>query len=115
MDTNGNIVEFVGIRSYGGLGANSYTTGIITINNCFALDNVPPGLYQLRILVRLSDNEQWRIANMSLEGTPTAIPFTVNPYVGATPGGGYRLVLENFTSIIMLEHSVRQNVANLEH
>jgi hypothetical protein len=76
VDDTNEIVAHIGTRSYGGLGALSYSTGIITISDCSVPDTVDPGIYQLRIVVRTTGNE-WRIATLAVDGIPTSIPFTV--------------------------------------
>jgi hypothetical protein len=77
LDNSGNIVKVIGTRNYGGLGANSYTTGTITINNCSVTNDVLPGQYRLSIVVASPVGASWRIANMSIAGVPNSIDFTV--------------------------------------
>ena len=77
VDNNNLIIAHIGTRNYGALGANSYSTGSITINNCSVQNNVPSKQYRLRIAVKRTGEDEWRIANMSNDGVPASIDFTV--------------------------------------
>jgi hypothetical protein len=74
VDNAGNIVEVIGmgntsLRNPGG------TTSLIE-RNCTVPATVPPGQYQLRIVIRPTDGE-WRLATLALPDVPSSIPFTV--------------------------------------
>jgi len=73
VDDSGNIAAVVGTRNIGLRVGNQLTTTF----NCTVPNTVRPGPYQLRIVVRPSANDQWRIATMSIDDVPTGIDFTV--------------------------------------
>jgi len=50
-------------------------TSVINMD-CVVSNTVPPGRYQLRMVVRTTGND-WRIVTDSYQGGPTSIPFTV--------------------------------------
>jgi hypothetical protein len=75
IDNNNNIVEHVGIRENGAL--NVGANGNLRNMNCSVPITVPPGLYRLRIVVRPTGADEWRVATLSYQGAPTSIEFTV--------------------------------------
>jgi len=97
VDNNGKIVEVIGVASTGQRGTGG-TSGTININS-YVPETVPPGQYNLRIVARPTGGD-WEIVKMSAirDGVPSSIPFTVTPYQGATPGGGYGMALTSFTT-----------------
>jgi len=98
VDDNGNIVEIIGTRSAGSLNAGSNASSRDL--NAYVPETVAPGQYRLRIIVKPTDSDEWRFATMSMGDVSSTINFTVTPYRGETPGGGYGLVLEQFESEI---------------
>jgi len=74
VDNNGGMEI---IRTVNWSGTNINNTRSSTINNCAVPKTVKPGKYQLRIVVRPHDSEQWKISTFSYNNAPTAIDFTV--------------------------------------
>jgi len=95
VDNNRRITAVIGIANRNALNPGS-TGGALTIN-CFVPETIRAGSYRLMAVVRPADGE-WRIAMLAVGDTPSAINVTVNPYTGATPGGGYGLALTAFTA-----------------
>jgi hypothetical protein len=83
VDNNGNIVEIVGTRDAGGLGAG--LLGTLRELNCTVPATVPPGQYQLRIVIKPKDSGDWKIATLSLPDIPNSIDFTVADPNSPTP------------------------------
>jgi len=75
VDNNNNIVAVLGNRSRAAI--NPGSTRVLTTINCTIPYSVLPGQYRLRIVIRTIDNEEWKIATMSLPDIPTSINFTV--------------------------------------
>ncbi|MDR2542131.1 MAG: C10 family peptidase [Treponema sp.] len=94
VDNSGNIAAIIGTRTPGQ--RNPGGTASSATMECFVPETVRPGQYQLRMVIRPEGVEQWRVATLSLPNVPTAINFTVT--AGVAMGGGYGLVLENFSS-----------------
>jgi len=67
--------------------------------NSFVPETVPPGKYKLRVAVKPTDGD-WKVITKSAirDGIHSAFDFTVTPYQGTTPGGGYGLALTNFST-----------------
>jgi hypothetical protein len=76
VDSNGNIVSIIGTRDNGALNAGS-TAGNTRDMTCIVPNTVPPGRYQLRIVVKPSGADEWRVATLSYQNSPTSIDFTV--------------------------------------
>ncbi|MDR2580378.1 MAG: C10 family peptidase, partial [Fibromonadaceae bacterium] len=76
VDNNGEIVEVIRDINWNTLNPGSGYRGQ-TINNITMPNTVPPGQYQLGIVVRPTGVEEWRLATLSLPGVPTSIDFTV--------------------------------------
>jgi hypothetical protein len=102
VDNNGNIKAIIGSRSRSAL--NSGSTSSAGDAYSYVPSAIAPGQYKLRIAVKPTDSEEWRIATMSVGDIPTSIPITVT--AGVVMGGGYWLVLEKFESE---KNSVSQN------
>jgi len=96
VDINNNVISIIGTSSMGE--GSSWTRDENRPVNCYIFDTVTPGQYKLRIVTRLTDGT-WKPVTLSLigNGVPTSINVTVNPYTGATAGGGYGLSLESFS------------------
>jgi len=94
INSSGNISSVLGIVSFGTL--NPAASRSSTISG-FVPDNLNPGQYKLRMVVRPTGGE-WKVATMSLDTVPNAIDFTVGvrKETGGAPGGGYGLALETF-------------------
>jgi hypothetical protein len=73
IDNNGNIVAVIGTRNISLRVGNQLTTTF----NCTVPNTVRPGQYNLRIVVRPNENENWRIVTLSLDGVPNSIEFNV--------------------------------------
>jgi len=74
-DSNNNIVAVIGTRN---IGERSLTgSSGNQLINCTVPNTVRPGRYQLRIVIRPTGEEQWRIASWSYDGSPVSIDFTV--------------------------------------
>ncbi|MDR0291166.1 MAG: hypothetical protein LBI06_09540, partial [Treponema sp.] len=75
VDNNNNIVAV--LRSWN---TSNYVVGARNSNpvniTCTVPNTVTPGRYRLRMVVRPTGGE-WRIATISVEGSPTSIDFTV--------------------------------------
>jgi hypothetical protein len=95
VNNNGSIAAIIRIVNFNELNPLSNRTSTI---NSFVPDNVEPGQYQLRMVIRPTDGE-WKIITKSAidNSIPNAINFTVNPYAGVIPGGGYGQALTSFT------------------
>jgi len=74
-DKNDNIVAVIRSVSRGAL--NPGSTRILTTLNCTMPNTVPAGKYRLRIVINTIDNEEWRIATMSINDVPASIDFEV--------------------------------------
>ena len=72
VDNNGKIVEVVRSRDYERLGSG--TTRTSTIGSCKA--TAASGRYKLSIVVKPNGGE-WRVVELSYQGNPTSIDFTV--------------------------------------
>jgi len=78
VDNNGNIVAILGTRTPGA--RNPRSTAASATMNCIVPNTVRPGRYQLRMVIRPGndrDNNEWRIATLSLPNILTSIDFTV--------------------------------------
>jgi hypothetical protein len=75
VDNSDKIVAIVGTRSAGSLNVGS--TGTLREMNCTVPATVPPGQYKLRIVIKPTGSDEWRIATMSLPDVPNSIGFTV--------------------------------------
>jgi len=94
VDENNNIAAVIGSVSRGALNPDS--SRILTTINCTVPNNVPLGDYRLRIVIRRIDNEEWKIATLSLPDIPNAIPITI--IAGQANSGGYGQALTSFTT-----------------
>jgi len=103
VDNNGNIVSVIGMVNYGSINAGSSRASNI---NCFVPETVGAGQYRLRIVTRL-EGEVWRVNTLANSGIPNTVNFTVNQAERGVPGGGYGIVLEEFTPA---NASIPQNV-----
>ena len=75
VDNNGNIVgEVMGVGTSQSRNPGGQTALVTRI--CSIPNTVPPGQYQLRIVIRPTGGE-WRIAALSYNNAPTSIDFTV--------------------------------------
>jgi hypothetical protein len=93
LDSAGNKV-IVGAINYNALNPGSARNSTI---NAFVPENITLGQYYLQIVIRPTDNEEWRVATLALPDIPTVINFTVNlAESSATLGGGYGMGLVTF-------------------
>jgi len=74
VDNSGNIVEVINSYDVSGLDAG-YTRSVGL--NCKVPSTVSSGQYRLRIVVKPSSNDEWRVATMAVDGVPTAVDFAV--------------------------------------
>jgi hypothetical protein len=95
VDNNGNVKAIVGNSSLSARNPGSTLTFGETFN--FAPLSVASGQYKLKIAVKPANSEEWRIVTASVGDAPLAIDFTVTAEESATLGGGYGLVLEEFS------------------
>jgi hypothetical protein len=75
VDNNGNIAAVVGTSSIGRI--NSGVTGSERVLDCTIPDTVHPGHYQLRMVVRPTGEEQWRVATLALPDVPNRYDFII--------------------------------------
>jgi len=75
MDNNNNIVEILGTLNIPS-NANSNMAAGKKIK-CKVPGTIEPGQYKLRIVVKTSGNDEWRVVTTALSGVPTFIDFTV--------------------------------------
>ena len=94
LDNNGNIVTVLGTWNTTQLPAGT-GSGVIRNINSSVPAAVSPGVYKLRMLVRI-DGGEWRVATFSSEGVPTSIDLTVTKGSPA-PTGGYGMAVERLT------------------
>jgi hypothetical protein len=92
-DNNGNIKAIIGSRNRSAINPGSTSSAGDAYS--YVPSTITPGQYKLRIAVKPTDSEEWRIA-MSMPDIPNAIPITVT--AGLANGGGYGIVLEEFSS-----------------
>jgi hypothetical protein len=79
VDNNNAIVAVIGTRSLSARDPGLGVTGS-GVTNCTVPNTVPPGRYRLMVVVRPgnnADNNQWRIATLSMPGITNSIDFTV--------------------------------------
>jgi len=74
IDSNGNIVEVIGMGNTGVRNPGGTTSSIE--RNCTVPNTVAHGQYKLRVVIRPTGGE-WRIASLSLPDVPNSIEFTV--------------------------------------
>jgi len=108
VDNNNNIVAVIGSRSRSAL--NPGSTRILTTINCTIPYGVLPGQYRLRIVIRTIDNEEWKIATMSLSDIPTSINFTVTTGVRSPFLDFFHSVAAYRTAAGNIEVIVNQNL-----
>jgi hypothetical protein len=75
VDNNGDIVAIIGTQSFRERDPGS-ASGIGEASSIVP-PTVPPGQYQLRVVIRPTGEEEWRLATLALPDVPTSIPFTV--------------------------------------
>jgi hypothetical protein len=93
VDNNSDIVEVIGSTNLGAFNPGSmYSNRPV---NCIVPNTVTPGSYRLRFVVRPTGGE-WRIATITINDVPNAIPITVT--AGEANGGGYGLGLLGLTA-----------------
>jgi hypothetical protein len=74
---NGSIVEVIKSVNFGGSLNHNSTRSINNLSDCIVPNTVNPGQYRLGIVTRPTNNNEWRIATMSIENCPTSYNFTV--------------------------------------
>jgi hypothetical protein len=105
VDNDGGIVKVIETTNAGTRYPGGTTSAIVS--NCFVPETINAGQYRLRIVTRPADGE-WKFVTLSDagNGVPSSIDFTVAPAASGASGGGYGLVLEEFSSE---KTSVQQN------
>jgi len=75
VDNSGN---FTVIGSFGNTSVwNPGSSNNNLTINCTVPPDTQTGSYQLRVVIRTTDNNEWRFATLSNDGVPTSIDFTV--------------------------------------
>jgi hypothetical protein len=75
VDNSGN---FTVIGSFGNTAVwNPGSSNNNLTINCTVPSNTQTGSYQLRVVIRTTENSEWRFATLSNDGVPTSIDFTV--------------------------------------
>jgi len=74
-----NSVNFTVIGSFGNTAVwyPGSSNNNLTIN-CTVPPNTQTGSYKLRVVIRTTENNEWRFATLSNDGVPTSIDFTVH-------------------------------------
>jgi hypothetical protein len=75
VNNSGSIVEVIKTATWNSLNPNATRTG--TLSNCTIPATVPPGQYKLRIVIKPTSSDEWRIATMSLPDVQSSIVFRV--------------------------------------
>jgi cyanophycinase len=79
IDNNENIVAVIGTRSISNLNANATAQNLRELN-CRIPETVSPGQYTLKIVIKPTGKEEWRILVRSVDGISASIDFQVlNP------------------------------------
>jgi hypothetical protein len=91
VDNSGNIVEVIGIANVDALNPNQHRSNRTIM--CAAPNTVRPGQYRLRMVIRPTGGE-WRVATLTTNGIPNAIPIAVT--AGGANAGGHGLALTHF-------------------
>jgi hypothetical protein len=77
INGSGEIVEIIGSkRMIGAINSGSGWSNPSTAT-CKVLDSVPSGQYKLSVVIKPNGKDEWKVATMSFNDTPTAIDFTV--------------------------------------
>ena len=97
VDNRGRIVEVVGSRNRAALNPRSAISSVEII--CFVPTAVKRRQYRLMAVIR-PENGKWKTITKSAvgNGVPNSIDFKVTPEKSKTPGGGFGLALEEFSS-----------------
>jgi hypothetical protein len=95
VDNNGNIKAIIGSRNRSALNPGSTSSAGDAYS--YVPSSIAPGQYKLKIAVKPTDSEEWKIA-MAMPDIPNSINFTVTPAEKGAPGGGYGLALTAFTT-----------------
>jgi len=94
VNSSGNIAAVVGIANFAALNPSSSRSPTL---DCFVPDNVTPGQYKLRMVVKPTGKD-WRVATMSSDTITSAINFTVKAAEPGAIDGVYGLALSEFSS-----------------
>ena len=97
VDNSNRIITVIRAINFNAL--NPLSNRNITISY-FIPESVTPGRYQLRMVYRLTDRDEWKIISKSAigDGIPNAINFAITQEASITPGGGYGQRLLVFTA-----------------
>jgi hypothetical protein len=90
VDNNGNIKAIIGSRNISARNSGQENAGDAY---SYVPSTIAPGQYKLRIAVKPTDSEEWRIATMSVGDTPNSIPITVTAGVAMADGHGMALTV----------------------
>jgi hypothetical protein len=76
VDDNNNIVLVIRSWNISKFNVGSKNSNVVNVT-CTVPNTAPIGQYKLRMVVKPTGSDEWRIATMSMDGAPTSINFEV--------------------------------------